>query len=216
MERAERLRTQRPKDKNKLYALHAPEVECIGKGKARKPYEFGVKASIAVTHKQGLIVGGRTFPGTPYDGHILAAQLEQTTILLEDIGVTPKQAFVDLGYRGVDADNPDVQIIHRGKSKSLTKQQRRQLKRRQPVEPTIGHLKLDHRMQRCWLRGHTGDAIHVVCCAIGYNLRWLLRAIARLDIKPAFLRLLRDIVSVIREPSASARRFRCAYDGGAG
>jgi IS5 family transposase len=42
MERAERIRTQQPKDKNKLYALHAPEVECIGKGKARKPYEFGV------------------------------------------------------------------------------------------------------------------------------------------------------------------------------
>ena len=161
MERAEGLRTQRPKDKHKLYALHAPEVECIGKGKARKPYEFGVKASIAVTRKQGLIVGARTFPGTPYDGHILAAQLEQTTILLEDIGVTPKQAFVDLGYRGVDADNPDVQIIHRGKSKSLTKRQRRQLKRRQAVEPTIGHLKLDHRMQRCWLRGRTGDAISV-------------------------------------------------------
>jgi IS5 family transposase len=50
LDRAERLRTQQPKDKNKLYALHAREVECIGKGKARKPYEFGVKASIAVTH----------------------------------------------------------------------------------------------------------------------------------------------------------------------
>ena len=80
LERAERIRTQQPKDKNKLYALHAPEVECIGKGKARKPYEFGVKASIAVTHKSGLMVGARTFPGNPYDGHILSAQLEQTNI----------------------------------------------------------------------------------------------------------------------------------------
>ena len=71
LERAERLRTQQPKDKNKLYALHAPEVECIGKGKARKPYEFGVKASIAVTHKQGLIVGARSFPGNPYDQRTL-------------------------------------------------------------------------------------------------------------------------------------------------
>ena len=122
LERAERIRTQQPKDKNKLYALHAPEVECIGKGKARKPYEFGVKTSIAVTHKSGLMVGARTFPGNPYDGHVLNEQLEQTTILLEDTGRSPQQVIVDLGYRGVDQDNPTVQIIHRGKYKSLTKQ----------------------------------------------------------------------------------------------
>ena len=46
LERAERVRTQQRHDKNKLYALHAPEVECIGKGKARKPYEFGVKVNV--------------------------------------------------------------------------------------------------------------------------------------------------------------------------
>ena len=149
LERAERIRTQQPKDKNKLYALHAPEVECIGKGKARKPYEFGVKTSSAVTHKSGLMVGARTFPGNPYDGHVLNQQLEQTTILLEDTGKSPQQVIVDLGYRGVDQDNPTVEIIHRGKYKSLTKQQRRWLKRRQAVEPAIGHLKSDHRMDRC-------------------------------------------------------------------
>ena len=179
MQRAERLRTQQPKDKNKLYAMHAPEVECIGKGKARQPYEFGVKASIAVTHRSGLVVGARTFPGNPYDGHILSAQLEQTGILLEDVGRAPKQVVVDLGFRGVDADNPGVQIIHRGKFKSMTQQHRRWLKRRQAVEPAIGHLKSDHRMNRCWLWGAMGDALHTVLCAAGYNLRWLLRAIAR-------------------------------------
>ncbi len=187
LERAERIRTQQPKDKNKLYAMHAPEVECIGKGKARQPYEFGVKASIAVTHRSGLMVGARTFPGNPYDGHILSAQLEQTGILLEDVGRVPKQVVVDLGFRGVDADNPDVEIIHRGKFKSLTNPQRRWLKRRQAVEPAIGHLKLDHRMNRCWLAGAIGDALHTVLCAAGYNLRWLLRAIARGRIKPLFL-----------------------------
>ena len=87
--RAERLHRQRPKDKNKLYALHAPETECISKGKARNPYEFGVKVSLAVTHKHGLIVGARSFPGNPYDGHTLAAQLEQTNTLLQDLGVLP-------------------------------------------------------------------------------------------------------------------------------
>ena len=185
-ERAERIRTQQPKDKNKLYALHAPEVECIGKGKARKPYEFGVKASIAVTHKQGLIVGARSFPGNPYDGHTLHEQLEQTGILLEDVGVVPKYAMVDLGFRGVDRDNPKVHIIHRGKAKSLSRQQRRWLKRRQAVEPAIGHLKADHRMDRCWLAGALGDALHTVLCAAGYNLRWLMRAVARLSLKGFF------------------------------
>jgi len=56
LERAERIRTQQRNTKNKLYALHAPEVECISKGKARNPYEFGVKVSLAVTHKQGLML----------------------------------------------------------------------------------------------------------------------------------------------------------------
>jgi IS5 family transposase len=182
IERAERIRTQQRHDKNKLYALHAPEVECIGKGKARKPYEFGVKVSLAVTHKSGLMVGARSFPGNPYDGHILAAQLEQTTNLLQDLGRRPTQAIVDLGFRGVDADNPGIEIIHRGRYKSLNLQQKRWLKRRQAIEPMIGHTKSDNRMDRCWLQGTLGDALHALSCAAGYNIRWLLRAIARLGV----------------------------------
>ena len=179
MERAGRIHSQRRQDKGKLYALHAPEVECIGKGKARKPFEFGVKVSVAVTHKSGLMVGARSFPGNPYDGHTLAAQLEQTTTLLQDLGVKPLTAVVDLGYRGVDAQVAPVEVIHRGKFKSLTAVQKRWLKRRQAVEPAIGHAKADHRMDRCWLRGSEGDALHAVLCAAGFNLRWLLRAIAK-------------------------------------
>jgi IS5 family transposase len=158
--------------------LHAPEVECIAR-KARKPYEFGVKVSLAVTHRHGLMVGARSFPGNPYDGHTLAAQLEQTNTLLEGIGVRPATAVVDLGYRGVDQEVAPVQLIHRGKIKSLDVQQRKWLKRRQAIEPAIGHTKSDHRMDRCWLQGSIGDALHAVLCAAGYNIRWLLRAIAR-------------------------------------
>jgi transposase, IS5 family len=190
LQRAERIHRQRPHDKNKLYALHAPEVECIGKGKARKPYEFGVKVSLVVTHKQGLMVGARSFPGNPYDGHTLAAQLEQTGILLHDIGVKPATAVVDLGFRGVDADVPSVELIHRGKAKTLTATQRRWLKRRQAIEPAIGHAKLDHRMDRCWLHGETGDALHAVLCAAGFNIRWLLRAIVRRGMGAVFLALI--------------------------
>ncbi len=89
---------------------------------ARKPYEFGVKVSVAVTHKQGLLVDARSFTGNPYDGHILSAQMEQSTILLQDLNVAPKQAVVDLGFRGkeVDQANPDLEIIHRGRIKTKT------------------------------------------------------------------------------------------------
>ena len=186
LERAERIRTQQRNTKNKLYALHAPEAECISKGKARNPYEFGVKVSLVVTHKQGLMVGARSFPGNPYDGHVLSAQLEQTTNLLQDTGRAPKQVIVDLGYRGVDADNPGVQIIHRGKYKSLSDHEKRLLKRRQAIEPLIGHTKADHRMDRCWLQGAVGDALHALSCAAGYNIRWLMRAIARLGLRGHF------------------------------
>ena len=61
----------------------------------------------------------------------------------------------------------------------MTEQHRRWLKRRQAIEPTIGHTKHDHGMRRCWLKGSQGDALHAVLCAAGFNIRWLLRAIAR-------------------------------------
>jgi len=98
--------------------------------------------------KHNLIVGARAFTGNPYDGHTLSTQLGQAAILMQDTGVKPATAYVDLGYRGVDADNPGVAIKHRGKFKSLTIQERKLLKRRQAIEPIIGHLKTDHRMDR--------------------------------------------------------------------
>jgi transposase, IS5 family len=172
----------------KLYAWHAPEVDCISKGKARTPYEFGVKVGIASTLRGNLIVGARAFHGNPYDGHTLAEQLEQATILMQDSTARPATAFVDLGYRGVDADNPSVHIVHRGKAKRISEQERKLLKRRQAIEPIIGHLKADHRMERCHLKGETGDRLHAVLCAAGYNIKWLLRMIARKGV--AFLQRL--------------------------
>jgi len=102
----------------------------------------------------------------------------------------------------VDADNPGVEVIHRGKGKTLTKEQRRWLKRRQAIEPVIGHLKADHRMNRCWLKGEMGDAINAVLSAAGYNLRWLLRAVAAGTIKRFYFawilrRILGDTARVI-------------------
>lgn len=160
----------------KLYSWHAPEVEVIAKGKARTPYEFGVKVGITSTLKGNLILGARSFPNNPYDGHTLAEQLEQASILANS---TIKDVYVDLGYRGVNQQNPGVSIKHRGKYKRLNDKERRLLKRRQAIEPIIGHLKADHRMNRCHLKGAEGDAIHAVLCAAGHNIRWLLRMIRK-------------------------------------
>ena len=104
---------------------------------------------------------------------------------------------MDLGYRGVDADNPGIEIIHRGRYKTMTDQQKRWLKRRQAIEPMIGHVKSDNRMDRCWLQGALGDALHALSCAAGYNIRWLLRAIARLGLKVVFLRLFLSAMTYI-------------------
>jgi IS5 family transposase len=132
MERAWRIQRLQPHSSNKRYALHAPEVECIGQGKARQPFEFGVKVSMAVTHKSGLVVGARSFPGNPYDSHTLDGQIEQTTNLLLDLGLKPATAVVDLGDLGVDHLVP-VNIIHRGRYKTTTDQRRRWVKRRQAI-----------------------------------------------------------------------------------
>ncbi len=172
----------------KLYAWHAPEVVCMAKGKSRTPYEFGAKVGIAMTLQHNLIVGARAFEGNPYDGHTLREQLEQAGILMQDTGIKPTTAYVDLGYRGVDMDNPGVEIKHRGKAKSLTPDEWKWLKRRQAIEPIIGHLKEDHGMGRCHLKGAQGDRLHAVLCAAGYNIRWLLRMIAKKGV--AFLRRL--------------------------
>ncbi|UAW64827.1 IS5 family transposase [Mycoavidus sp. HKI] len=168
--RTKRIISQRPKDKDKLYALHAPEVECIAKGKARKPYEFGVKVSITTTHQEGLVVGARSMPGNPYDGHTLAEALEQAAILCD---VTPEVAIVDRGYKGIEIDG--VKIYHSGMRRGITRTLRAVIKRRSAIEPIIGHMKADGKLDRNWLKGALGDAMHAVLCGAGHNLRMILR-----------------------------------------
>ena len=168
---------------------HAGNGVSLPDGKSRNPYEFGVKVGIATTLKGTLIVGARAFPGNPYDGHTLSEQVEQASILMQALDTKPHKAIVDLGYRGVDKANPDIDIKHRGKFKSLTDEDKKDLKRRQAIEPIIGHLKADHRMNRCHLKGSLGDSLHAVLCAAGYNIRWLLRMIVKKGIS-LFLGLL--------------------------
>lgn len=169
LELATRLYEQQRDSKNKLYALHAPEVECIAKGKARTPYEFGVKVSVAVTAQHGLVVGMRSMPGSPYDGYTLHSQLEQVEILT---GVRPTKAIADRGYRGVEP--PEKVRLLLSHTRRLPRALKKLLRRRQAIEPTIGHMKADGLLAKNWLKGSDGDAIHAVLCGAGHNLRLIL------------------------------------------
>ena len=160
---------------DKIYSWHAPEVECIAKGKADKKYEFGCKASIASTNKSNFIVGAMAHHGRPYDGHTLKdvlAQIEKLT------GVKPDEANVDLGYRGHGIEDADTEIILAHQKRGMTQAKKRRQKRRNAIEPIIGHCKNDRKVgPRNWLLGKLGDQINTLAMAIGFNLRKILRKI---------------------------------------
>jgi IS5 family transposase len=169
-------RQQQRQRGKKIYSLHAPEVECIGKGKAHKPYEFGVKVSIATTldHSKGgqFIAHAKALPGNPYDGHTLATIIPD---IEKQIGASIKRLVADKGYRGHNApEDYKYRIYISGQKRGVTDAIKRDLKRRSAVEPGIGHTKSDHRMDRNYLIGSQGDAINAVLAAAGYNFRRLL------------------------------------------
>jgi len=164
--------TLNPKAPEKLYSWHAPEVECIAKGKAHKKYEFGCKASYAATSKSNFLVGAQALPGKPYDGHTLKEALAQITRLT---GRTPKEVHVDPGYRGHGVDDEATRVIHSRQKKGITKTLRKRQRRRNAIEPIIGHCKNDRKTgPRNWLKGETGDKINAIALAIGFNMRKIL------------------------------------------
>jgi IS5 family transposase len=174
---SERVREQRQKQRGKkIYSLHAPEVECIGKGKAHRPYEFGVKVSVATTQHRSK--GGqfamhvKAMPGAPYDGHTLGVVIPE---MEQQIGAVIRRVVADRGYRGHNAP-PEHQfrVFISGQRRRVTEQIKRELRRRSAVEPVIGHLKAEHRMGKNHLAHATGDAINAVLAAAGYNFRRLL------------------------------------------
>jgi IS5 family transposase len=194
---AERVREQRRKQRGrKVYSLHAPEVECIGKGKAHKPYEFGVKVSVATTlfrSKGGQFVAHvKALPGNPYDGHTLAVVLPE---MQKQIGASIARVVADRGYRGHNAPpTHQFRVFISGQRRRVTEAIKRELRRRSAVEPVIGHLKAEHRMGRNHLAHTAGDATNAVLAAAGYNFRRLL----------AWLRFLcAYLLAVFKGPSRS-------------
>jgi IS5 family transposase len=176
LETARRIHSQQRHDKNKVYSVHEPEVECIAKGKAGKPYEFGNKVSIAVSSRGGWFVGAKSFTGNPYDGHTLAEQMKQVDQL---IGNTAREVHVDMGYRGHDyVGNATIHVDKRQRGRT-PKALWKRMKRRAAVEPSIGHLKNEHRLERNRLKGVAGDAINAILSAAAMNFQKLLRTCER-------------------------------------
>jgi len=167
---AQRIHAQQPTDKNKVYSVHEPEVCCIAKGKAGKKYEFGNKASVATTSRGGWLLGALSRPGNPYDGHTLEAQLTQVRRM---IGSKVQEAYVDMGYRGHDGHGHETVHVDKRRRGSTLKGLWRWMKRRAAVEPTIGHLKCEHRLERNRLKGAAGDAINAILSAAAMNFQKL-------------------------------------------
>jgi transposase, IS5 family len=182
----------------KVYSLHAPEVECIGKGKARTPYEFGCKVSVAtpVTAPKGgqFVLHAKALHGNPFDGHTLGpaiADVERNT------GIEVKRIHVDKGYRGHNHPNK-FRVWISGQVRRTTAAIKREMKRRAAVEPIIGHLKAEHRMDRNYLKGVQGDRINAVLAAIGFNFHLLVRWLA------ALLRAwIQALIAALDQPTAA-------------
>lgn len=169
---AKQLLIQERDSKNKIYSIHEPHVQCIAKGKAHQRYEFGCKVGFVATTKGNWIIGAQAFNGNPYDGHTLQNSLNQAEQLT---GTKIQRAVCDLGYRGHGVTATDVSIVPRRKNHaSLTI--RKWWRRRNAIEPIIGHEKSEHRLNRNQLAGEFGDHLNVALSACGFNFKKLLRA----------------------------------------
>ncbi|MEN6620301.1 MAG: IS5 family transposase, partial [Smithella sp.] len=171
---AQAIFNQKRNDTNKIYSVHAPEVECIAKGKVHKKYEFGCKVSMVSSSKDNWILGIDALHGNPFDGHTLKDALQQVKQIT---GWQPLHAYCDRGYRGAAKGITDTEVHLSGKKKKSMKASLwKWFARRSAIEPIFGHLKSDHRLERNHLQGKDGDRINAILSGCGFNLRKLLRA----------------------------------------
>jgi len=182
----ERVLTQQPKDKNKVYSLHEPDIYCVGKGKDHKPFEYGRKASIVSTLNSQVIVGVESHAQHEHDSKTLKGALAQAQ---QHRAKPIKTAVVDRGYRGAKKHVEVEVLLPSTPLKRDTPYQRknkqRLCRRRAAIEPIIGHLKQDYRLSRNWLRGSEGDAINLLMAACAWNLRKWMVAFFLFDFKGA-------------------------------
>lgn len=181
---AQKIQTQNKHDKGKVHSFHEPHVECISKGKKHKRFEFGVKVSLTTTSKDNWIVGCKTMFNNPYDG----STLMDATLQAENIAnIDVKNILVDGGYRGKKYHLENKNVLC--SKYKIPKSKKKLMKKRNAIEPIIGHVKHDHRMDRNFLKGRFGDEINPILASIGFNLKKILRGIALAHFWTRLLRL---------------------------
>ncbi len=171
----EKVTKQQMKDSNKIYSLHEQHIYVIAKGKDHKKYEYGTKASLVTTMKSNIIIGVAAHEKNEHDSKTLEAALasankHRTKPIVE--------AICDRGYRGKKEVDGTAICIPDSPKKRDTKyqkeQKRKKFRRRAAIEPIIGHVKSDHRMQRNYLKGFVGDEINLLLAATAFNLKkWM-------------------------------------------
>lgn len=186
-----RILSQTRTTKDKIYSIHEPEVCCISKGKEHKKYEFGNKASFVKTDT-GVITGAMGFRNE-YDGHTLMKVLEQVERLT---GKLPKIAKTDRGYRGQKQIGETEILIPTTPRKSDSYYKRKQLSRahrkRAGIEPVIGHIKADHRLNRNFYKGVVGDNMNIMLAAAAFNFKRMMN-----KWKSSFFTLLQSLLMTI-------------------
>ena len=174
----ERVLNQKPKDKDKIYSLHEPDVYCIGKGKDHKQYGYGNKVSVATTAQSNIIVGVVSHEQNCHDSHTLPEVLSH---IKESRDKAVKNAVCDRGYRGRKTVGDTVIILPapplRRDNHYQRDKKRKRCRRRAAIEPIIGHLKTDFRLTRNFLKGVVGDFINLLMAACTWNLNKWMRSV---------------------------------------
>ena len=184
---------QQKQDKNKIYSLHEPQIYCIAKGKDHKAYEYGTKASIVTTAKQGIILAAVSHDKNIHDSHTLEEVLDKTNQVRKK---SPVRAVCDRGYRGVKQIGATEIVLPKAPLARDNRYQRdikrKRCRRRAAIEPIIGHLKSDHRLAINYLKGFAGDQINLFMAACAWNLKKWVRCFYFLK-NSSFLRVMFDI-----------------------
>ena len=118
------------------------------------------------------MIGAKSLPGNPYDGHTLQACIEQAERVS---GVKPNEAYTDRGYRGHGCNTSTLKVWIAGAKRGATATIHRKLTRRNAVEPVIGHMKSDGRLARNFLKGIEGDAMNALLCGAAHIIRKILK-----------------------------------------
>jgi len=175
LSKAKHIHIQQKEDSEKIYSWHAPEVECLSKGKAHKPYEFGCKVSITTNVNPApaghFVLHAKALHGRPFDGHTLTPVLNE---MQNQTGIAVERTYVDKGYRG--HQHPKKQrVFISGQKRGITATIKKELKRRSVVEPLMGHLKNEGRLGRNYLYGVLGDQVNALLVSASYNFKLILK-----------------------------------------